>query len=332
MLAVEQHDAELLRRPRAEGRQQVRRRIARRPQLDARARRVRQRPPSELERRHDLRRLRARPMPATCGEIVRRSIAPGRAGRRARFSSSLATSSASLPRTSAAEHQRDELVVAERRRAVAQQLFARTIVGRQVFHRTTAQDRNAYTADDVVARVDRPASCSSSCVLLTFSSAAAANLRTRKCSRPRARSTPRAPPAPTSTRPRNSRPRRRRSSTPNDAVAQRDYRLALNHALDSRERAQNAAKMAADGKAAARVDADRALTAAAQTLAEATTQSKAAEAAKTSRARRAAPRRARRSTLHERQVQEARTAFERGDYLDATARGEGRNRANSRRR
>ena len=31
-----------------------------------------------------------------------------------------------------------------------------------------------------------------------------------------------------------------------DAVAQRDYRLALNNALDSRERAQNAARMGAD--------------------------------------------------------------------------------------
>src|SRR5205807_5231258 len=40
-----------------------------------------------------------------------------------------------------------------------------------------------------------------------------------------------------------------------DAVDQRDYRLALNHALDSRERAQNAVKAAADQKAAARTDA-----------------------------------------------------------------------------
>ena len=44
-----------------------------------------------------------------------------------------------------------------------------------------------------------------------------------------------------------------------EAVAQRDYRLALNDALDSRERAQNAAKEAAHNKAAARADADRAL-------------------------------------------------------------------------
>ncbi len=34
-----------------------------------------------------------------------------------------------------------------------------------------------------------------------------------------------------------------------EAIAQRDYRLALNYALDSREQAQNAARLAADGKA-----------------------------------------------------------------------------------
>ena len=42
-----------------------------------------------------------------------------------------------------------------------------------------------------------------------------------------------------------------------EAVAARDYRLALAHALDSRERAQNAAKTAVDGRAKARGDAER---------------------------------------------------------------------------
>ena len=42
-----------------------------------------------------------------------------------------------------------------------------------------------------------------------------------------------------------------------EAVAQRDYRLALNHALDSRERAQNAAKAAGLARARARGDAER---------------------------------------------------------------------------
>ena len=44
-----------------------------------------------------------------------------------------------------------------------------------------------------------------------------------------------------------------------EAVAARDYRLALAHALDSRERAQNAAKTAVDGRAKARGDAEREL-------------------------------------------------------------------------
>jgi hypothetical protein len=41
------------------------------------------------------------------------------------------------------------------------------------------------------------------------------------------------------------------------AVDARDYRLALAHALDSLERAQNAAKAAVDGRAKARGDAER---------------------------------------------------------------------------
>jgi len=44
-----------------------------------------------------------------------------------------------------------------------------------------------------------------------------------------------------------------------EAVAARDFRLALAHALDSRERAQNAAKAAVDGRAKARGDAEREL-------------------------------------------------------------------------
>src|SRR5436190_23929156 len=53
------------------------------------------------------------------------------------------------------------------------------------------------------------------------------------------------------------------------AVDQRDYRLALNDALDSRERAENAGRLAVDGKAAARSAAERALTAASAALAAA---------------------------------------------------------------
>src|SRR5882672_11133157 len=51
-----------------------------------------------------------------------------------------------------------------------------------------------------------------------------------------------------------------------DAVDQRDYRLALNRALDARERAENAAKEAVTRKAAVRADASRALALAGRTL------------------------------------------------------------------
>lgn len=59
-----------------------------------------------------------------------------------------------------------------------------------------------------------------------------------------------------------------------DAVVAGDYRQALNHALDSRERAQAAAKMAVDGRAEARGQAERAVTEVATLLARAQTELK----------------------------------------------------------
>ncbi len=56
-------------------------------------------------------------------------------------------------------------------------------------------------------------------------------------------------------------------SEAHEAVAQRDYRLALTRALDAGDRAQDAAKGAADGKARARSEAEAATNAAAATLA-----------------------------------------------------------------
>jgi hypothetical protein len=54
-----------------------------------------------------------------------------------------------------------------------------------------------------------------------------------------------------------------------DAVVAGDYRQALNHALDSRERAQNSAKLAVDGRADARGQAERAVSEVATLLAQA---------------------------------------------------------------
>src|SRR5438132_1223438 len=64
-----------------------------------------------------------------------------------------------------------------------------------------------------------------------------------------------------------------------DAVAQRDYRQALNTALDARERAQAAAKESVNKKAIARADATKALLDAVGALHEARARLKAAETA-----------------------------------------------------
>jgi hypothetical protein len=101
-----------------------------------------------------------------------------------------------------------------------------------------------------------------------------------------------------------------------EAVDQRDYRLALNNALDSRERAQNAAKLTADNKAAARTDADRGLVDLTATLAEARVRVRSPEAAQ-------APGRTQ-ALRHaiadaEAALQKARTAFSAGDYTSAAA-------------
>src|SRR4051812_29062635 len=53
-----------------------------------------------------------------------------------------------------------------------------------------------------------------------------------------------------------------------DAVDQRDYRQALNNALDARERAQTAAKDTVNNKATARADAEKAIADATAALTE----------------------------------------------------------------
>jgi hypothetical protein len=101
----------------------------------------------------------------------------------------------------------------------------------------------------------------------------------------------------------------------NDAVEQRDYRLALNHALDARERAQNATKDATERKAAARIDSDREVAAVSAALGEARSKLKAAEAAHVAPKTLAEARHTIASV--EQAVQKAREARERGNYLEA---------------
>jgi Domain of unknown function (DUF4398) len=100
-----------------------------------------------------------------------------------------------------------------------------------------------------------------------------------------------------------------------EAVAQRDYRLALNHALDSRERAQNSARQAASGRAQARSLAERTLAGVTTALAGAALKLDAAAAAKVPAKALAGARAAIEAT--QRHVQEAGTLLGQEDYISA---------------
>ena len=107
----------------------------------------------------------------------------------------------------------------------------------------------------------------------------------------------------------------------NDAAAARDYRLALNHALESREHAQNAAREAADTKAQVRAEVERSLAEIAALLAGARTRMAAARRAR-------APSRLLRQSAAEiaaadAAVQKAGEAVAADDYLSARAQLEG---------
>jgi hypothetical protein len=106
------------------------------------------------------------------------------------------------------------------------------------------------------------------------------------------------------------------------AATQRDYRLALNHALDSRERAQSAAREAATGRASARSRAERLLAEVTTALATATGRLEAAQTAKLADDVLAAPRD--QIAAVQEAVQEAGTALGREDYLGAAQALEGR--------
>jgi hypothetical protein len=100
-----------------------------------------------------------------------------------------------------------------------------------------------------------------------------------------------------------------------DAVEQRDYRQALNTALDARERAQAAASESVNKKAIARADATRALAEADAALHDARAKLKTAETARLPVRTLANGRKA--IDNEENAVQKARTAFNNGDYLGA---------------
>ena len=100
-----------------------------------------------------------------------------------------------------------------------------------------------------------------------------------------------------------------------EAVEQRDYRQALNTALDARERAQAAAKESVNRKATVRADATKALADADAALHNSCARLKAAETAHVPARSLTTGRKA--IDNGENAVQEARTAFDKGDYLAA---------------
>jgi hypothetical protein len=100
-----------------------------------------------------------------------------------------------------------------------------------------------------------------------------------------------------------------------EAVAARDYRLALGHALDARERAHDAAREAANGKAAARSNAERALASAAAAVKRAQVRLAALSAARPRR--RDIPEIDHAIDVASQAVQESRAALSKEDYLGA---------------
>lgn len=99
------------------------------------------------------------------------------------------------------------------------------------------------------------------------------------------------------------------------AVTQNDYRLALGLAIESRERAQEAARIAGDNRAKARGDAERVVAEARLRLSQVLERLKDPQMARLSRRALAEPRQM--IEAAEKTVQEARTALEAHDYARA---------------
>lgn len=100
-----------------------------------------------------------------------------------------------------------------------------------------------------------------------------------------------------------------------EAAAQGDYRLALNHALDSSERAQNAAREAAETHARIRGEVERSMAEIAAAMALANTRIAAAETARVPRRTLTEARRTLAQVNDD--VQKAGTAMQANDYMAA---------------
>jgi len=99
-----------------------------------------------------------------------------------------------------------------------------------------------------------------------------------------------------------------------DAVAQGDYRLALNHAIDSREQAQNAVRVAADTRAKVRGEVERSIAEVNALITQVNAWIASPAAARTPRTRRTAQQVVTTSTAD---VQKAGSAMQAEDYAGA---------------
>jgi hypothetical protein len=98
------------------------------------------------------------------------------------------------------------------------------------------------------------------------------------------------------------------------AVDQGDYRLALNHAIDSREQAQNAARVAADTRAKVRGDVERSIAEVNALIMQVSAWIASPASARTPRTRRTAQQVVTQSTA---EVQKAGSAMQAEDYAGA---------------
>ena len=155
VLGVEQHDAELLDRPAAILRQQHLGQDARGRDLDALAADAGQRAAPQFDGRDDLRRPRGADSWNATKLVVPGAREPIESARR-RSSTALARSSALAFARPCPKHDRQQLVVAERRRTHALQLLARAIVRRDGLHRTPSL---------LYFRPDAPRCCPAVCSL-----------------------------------------------------------------------------------------------------------------------------------------------------------------------
>jgi hypothetical protein len=143
------------------------------------------------------------------------------------------------------DHNRDQLVVAERGRSDTVEFFARPIVRGERFHRIIETPMLRATLPIAVIAIAATIACSEppskemhqAQGAIDAARAAGAELYARD----------------------EFEAARAALARSEDAVRARDYRLALSHALDASERAQDAAREAAVGRAAARSQAERAL-------------------------------------------------------------------------